>query len=129
MSPEEVDRLAVHLGLTTEETLKRHCRKLQGKVSLKETKTEAGLYDCVFLKTIEEGGKTKRVCGIYHVRPLQCRTWPFWDGLLASEDAWKRAGKMCPGLGRGKHYPLEKIESLRTAKDWPAEAPGSGAGE
>ena len=28
-------------------------------------------------------------------------------------------------MNRGKHYEVEKIESLRTAQDWPDEAPGS----
>ena len=36
---EEVDRLAAHLKLDRETTLKKYFRKVQGKLSLKEIKT------------------------------------------------------------------------------------------
>lgn len=125
ISDTEIDRLAEHLKLTREETLRKYCRKVGGRISLKESKTEGGLYDCVFLTTstatLPDGTtRTKRGCSIYPVRPLQCRTWPFWDGLLSSKEAWDRANRMCPGMNRGTEYSLEQIEALRTAKDWPA---------
>ncbi|MFN4241702.1 MAG: YkgJ family cysteine cluster protein [Tepidisphaerales bacterium] len=130
LSPEELARLAGHLGLSEEETKRRYCRRVGGKLSLKEHRTEGGLYDCVFLtterRTLPDGTeRTVRGCAIYAVRPLQCRTWPFWDGLLSSPQAWQRASRRCPGMGRGRHYSLEQIEALRTATDWPADAPTS----
>jgi Fe-S-cluster containining protein len=126
MSSQEVDRLAEHLKLPREDVLKKHCRSIGGKISLKETKTEGGLYDCVFLTTSQDAtGKTKRGCSIYPVRPLQCRTWPFWDGLLASKESWTRTKRMCPGMDKGKAYTFERIEELRTAKDWPESPPSS----
>jgi len=69
----------------------------------------------------------KRVCGIYAVRPLQCRTWPFWDGNLASKDNWDASARRCPGMNRGKPFTQEQIETLRDATEWPpeGEAPGS----
>lgn len=135
VSEAEVGRLAEYLKMPVGEVLKKYCRKLQGRVSLKESKTPEGLYDCVFLtssesvETLADGStrtKKKRGCAIYPVRPLQCRTWPFWDGLLASPEGWARAKKMCPGMDKGKHYPVERIEALRTAKDWPENPPTSG---
>jgi len=63
--------------------------------------------------------KGRRTCGIYEVRPLQCRTWPFWDGLLESKDAWNTAKAGCPGMDKGKRYTLEQVEKFRDAKDWP----------
>lgn len=129
ISDEEISRLADHLSLDRDTVLRRYTRKIGSRISLKELKTEGGLYDCIFLtqKTIDFEGRrqSKRVCGIYPARPLQCRTWPFWDGLLETPEAWNRAARMCPGINRGKHYPLEKIEPLRTATDWPEESPGS----
>jgi Fe-S-cluster containining protein len=47
------------------------------------------------------GGHVKKVCSVYDVRPLQCRTWPFWDGLLSSKKAWDEAGKRCHGINQG----------------------------
>jgi Fe-S-cluster containining protein len=133
MTDDEVDRLATHLGLSRAQTLKDHCRKIGGKISLKETRTPQGGYDCKFLTELPpERNKPgqiplpRRVCGIYEARPLQCRTWPFWDGNLASKENWERAAKRCPGMDRGKHYSQARIEALRDAPDWPDRPPNSG---
>ena len=131
ISDAEVGRLAEHLGVPREEVVRKYCRKIGDRVSLKERRTEGGLYDCVFLTTsvqrLPDGStRTTRGCSIYAVRPLQCRTWPFWDGLLASEGAWERASRSCPGMNGGKRYTLKQIEALRTATDWPGESPGGG---
>ena len=124
ISDVEIDRLADHLKLTREETLRTHCRKIGGRISLKERRDERGEYPCIFLtetKSRDAKGRTvtKRGCSIYPVRPLQCRTWPYWDSNLEDQEAWEYAGKKCPGTGRGKHYTLEQILALRDAEDWP----------
>ena len=132
LSDVEVDRLAEHLGLSREQTLKQYCRKLHGKISLKEKLSPQGNYDCIFLEEIPAGPKEKgtiplrrRGCGIYAARPLQCRTWPFWDGNLASQKNWDNAAKRCPGMNTGKHYSKARIEALREAPDWPDRPPSS----
>jgi len=48
-------------------------------------------------------------CLIYPVRPLQCRTYPFWFGLMRSSSQWKKALKECPGIGAGALYSRERI--------------------
>jgi Fe-S-cluster containining protein len=48
-------------------------------------------------------------CSIYPVRPLQCRTFPFWFTNLRSETEWVRVLKSCPGTGKGKLYSKEEI--------------------
>jgi Fe-S-cluster containining protein len=135
ISEVEVERLATHLRLTVEQTVKRYCRRIGNRLSLKENRNFRGEYDCVFLKedplpdgTFSKHKPGKRTCTIYPVRPLQCRTWPFWEGNLASPAHWERIGTTCPGLNRGRTYSLPQIEALRDAEDWPApeEAPGSG---
>jgi Fe-S-cluster containining protein len=68
------------------------------------------------------------VCGIYPVRPLQCRTWPFWDGNLASAENWNAAAKRCPGMNRGRRFGKAEIEALRDATDWPDRPPTSKGG-
>jgi Fe-S-cluster containining protein len=60
-------------------------------------------YDCVFFKGI---------CRIYEARPYQCRSFPFWKRHLVSEREWKRAGKRCPGIDRGRVYPAQEIDRL-----------------
>lgn len=48
-------------------------------------------------------------CTIYDVRPLQCRTFPFWFDNLRSPVRWDRIQKQCPGIGRGKRYTKDEI--------------------
>ncbi|HMO25767.1 MAG TPA: YkgJ family cysteine cluster protein [Tepidisphaeraceae bacterium] len=136
LSDVEVQRLADHLKLGVEETVRRYCRRVGNGLSLKENKNFRGEYDCIFLKeepladgTFSRRKPGKRVCTIYPVRPSQCRTWPFWDGNLASRSDWNRASGGCPGINKGRSYTFEQIESLRTAPDWPANPPTSAAGE
>ncbi len=134
ISEQEVKLLAEHLKLSVEETLEQYCRTINGKVSLKESRSVAGKYDCVFLKEIKpprasRNGQVivqaKRVCGIYEVRPLQCRTWPFWPENLTDKAAWQVETRKCPGMNTGTHYSLQKIQALRDATEWPDKSPGS----
>ena len=129
LSDVEIDRFSAKLEMDRNLFIKKYCRVIGDQVSLKERKNLRGEYDCVFLEEIDitEDGKIRRqrVCTAYEVRPLQCRTWPFWDGNLASPTAWKRAGKTCPGIDRGKAYSKERIEALRDAPDWPDAPPSS----
>lgn len=121
--------------MTVYDVVEKYCRKIDGQFSLLERRNSRGEYDCIFLKEIpaearEQGGEegvrhTRRVCGIYEARPLQCRTWPFWEGNLASREAWDRAGVRCHGINRGKAYSRERIDELREAKDWPEDPPTS----
>jgi uncharacterized protein len=118
ISGEEIRRLAGFLEITVPDVVDRYCRTMEGRFSLNERRNAEGEYDCIFLKT-EKG---RRSCTIYPVRPLQCRTWPFWAGLLANPDAWNHAAVRCSGINRGdRKYSREKIESLRDARDWPGE--------
>jgi uncharacterized protein len=123
----EIGRLAAHLALEPREVIERYCRRHGSRYSLKEMGNPRGEYDCIFLKEIpappaadrQQAGAGRRICTIYPVRPLQCRTWPFWDGPLASPAAWKRASARCPGMNQGRRYTHGEIQSLLSATDWP----------
>lgn len=124
ISEEEIDRLAAHLNLDRDECVRKHCRVIRGRVSLKERRDARGEYPCIFLtETESKDAKGKRVvkrgCAIYPVRPLQCRTWPFWDGNLQDRDAWEANTAKCPGSNKGTRYTLDQIVALRDAEDWP----------
>jgi Fe-S-cluster containining protein len=118
ISREEIIRLAAHLKLTPEETVEQYCRKIDGRFSLKEVRGPGGAWDCIFLREeksqmqIDRVSHPRRTCGIYPVRPQQCRTWPFWESNLSSPDAWNRAALRCYGMNRGEMHSLEKINSL-----------------
>ena len=104
LSDEEIDRMAEHLKLPRDEFLKKYTRKHFGRVTLIE---KGEKYDCVFLKNMQ--------CSVYHVRPSQCRTYPFWPKVLESNRTWNEEKKYCEGIERegSKVYSLEEIQSIK----------------
>jgi len=133
ISREEIVRLADHLQLSPETVVERYCRKIDGRFSLHERRVASGNFDCIFLKEQripgEKGAATqvRRTCEIYQVRPLQCRTWPFWTENLASEKNWNHAARRCHGMNRGRQFTVEQIHAVRDAEDWPDKPPTSAA--
>jgi uncharacterized protein len=121
ISAEEIKRLADFLNKTIGEVMHKYCRRVGNGTSLRERKNLRGEHDCIFLEEVAG----RRTCTVYPVRPLQCRTWPFWDGNLTSRRSWDRANKKCPGLNKGRHFTREQIEALRDATDWPDKPPTS----
>ena len=108
--------MAAHLGLDYPEFLVRHTRVIDGHRSLNEIDTEHG-FDCVFLDRDSVPGKA--ICGLYEVRPVQCRTWPFWPENLTDKESWWQAGQACEGIGRGRLIPLRVIQQeLDDTPDW-----------
>jgi len=111
---EELTAMADYTGLTREQFMRRHARRIGNRLSLGERKTAHG-YDCVFLQRDPRG---KALCTIYPVRPTQCRTWPFWPENLSSPEAYDRAGERCPGMqaglkGRGEFHSYQQITIRR----------------
>lgn len=92
----------------------RHVRRVGFRYSLNEHRNG----DCIFLKSVDG----KRICGIYPVRPLQCRTWPFWHHNLRSPEAWQAAAETCPGMNRGPHHSFVAIEEVRISNRWEGAA-------
>lgn len=107
-------KIAAFLNMEEEEFTTTFTRRVGLRYSLKE-KQNGGDLDCIFL--VSENGK--RVCSIYPVRPLQCRTWPFWKENLKSPEAWAEAGRMCPGINQGPKHDFVQIEIQRTRRSAP----------
>lgn len=107
LSRPDLETLARGRGLSPEAFVEAYCRWVDlghGPVlSLKEKKN----YDCVFW---DQG------CTVYADRPVQCRTYPFWEGPLASADKWKWEGQFCPGINRGKLRGRDEIEAALSAR-------------
>jgi uncharacterized protein len=123
ITKKEIRKLAEHLQITPGEVVEQYCRKTMGRFSLKEKRNPAhGGYDCIFMReqpAPHSDGKTisqpLRTCGIYPVRPTQCRTFPFWTTNLASQKRWEETAQRCPGIGQGPVVPLKQIETARRA--------------
>ncbi len=104
VTPEDIERLGAHFGLTPGEFETRHTRRVGYGVSLLEK--PGG--DCEFLQRLADG--TTR-CTVHKLRPVQCRTWPFWKSNLRSPQSWERTAAECPGIGRGLVHPLPVMQA------------------
>src|SRR5262249_9004943 len=109
-------------------------RSIGDRYSLKEKRNARGEFDCIFLEEQKVPGRgskgkavfSRRVCSIYTHRPLQCRTWPFWDGILQNRAIWDQTGERCHGINQGKRtFSAEQTEALRDARDGPKAPPTS----
>ena len=54
-------------------------------------------------------------CSVHPVKPMQCRTFPFWPELLDDRDEWVAAKQYCPGMDApsGKLFAASEIRKLR----------------
>jgi hypothetical protein len=106
---EEAQRIADYLKMDVNTFRRRFAHARFGKWTLNEVKTERG-HDCTFLRF---DGQGKALCSIYGVRPLQCRTWPFWPSNLRSPRDWEESGQRCPGMRDGGQFvAIEKIRVI-----------------
>lgn len=103
VSEEEMQVMAHFLGMPLSAFSRRYTRVVDGRYSLTETRNH---YDCIFLE-----GKR---CTIYPVRPVQCRTFPFWPENLVSKEAWEAAKEHCEGIhDQAERVSFDQIEERR----------------
>jgi len=107
VTDEEMQALADYRGISIGEFRISHTKLVGGRVSLREFANG----DCTFFD-----GATRK-CTVYSARPAQCRTWPFWNSNLESEETWKEVVSVCPGSGRGELVQLSQIQSLASVTD------------
>ncbi len=105
VTDKEIDEVADHLGMCRSEFVRRCLKKMGGRYSIRDIPRSN--WACMFFSE----GK----CDIYPIRPIQCRTWPFWPENLTSDSMWSRTSKDCPGIGSGRSF--SKVEILARMKD------------
>jgi uncharacterized protein len=96
---EEMAAIAKSRGETVAEFERQFVRQVGSRKSLIEFDNG----DCVFLDP------ATRKCGIYDLRPRQCRTWPFWESNINDAAAWKHTCEVCPGSGKGMLYTVDEV--------------------
>ena len=84
----EMKKIAQSLELEFDEFTSKYIKKVGYKYSLVEKKN-GDSFECIFFDS-----KLKR-CNIYDVRPVQCKSFPFWDSFKTNID---EVVKECPGI-------------------------------
>jgi Fe-S-cluster containining protein len=85
----EIEDMAQFLELTVENFAKMYLRKVKHRYSLTEKMIGEDNFACIFFDM------EKKQCGIYDVRPSQCRTFPFWEQFKSNE---QEVRDECPGI-------------------------------
>ncbi|MEJ2154645.1 MAG: YkgJ family cysteine cluster protein [Desulfobacteraceae bacterium] len=96
VSPPEIEAIAAFLHLPVDEFTHQYLYPFKDSYSIDEDAQGRCLL-------FDDG------CAVYDVRPLQCRTFPFWFSNLRSEAQWRRAARQCPGIGRGRLFTKAEI--------------------
>lgn len=100
----EITAMAARLGLNRSVFIANFVRNVGGRKSLVELPDG----DCIFFD------REIRGCKVYEERPVQCRTWPFWDSNIDTANSWKKTAKFCPGCNKGETYTVAEIEEKRS---------------
>ncbi|XZE55402.1 YkgJ family cysteine cluster protein [Planctomycetaceae bacterium SH139] len=103
----EIVRLAARMEMEVDKFESKFVRQVGVRKSLVEYPDG----DCIFLDPKTRG------CSVYEERPVQCRTWPFWNSTITSRRAWRETCEICPGSGVGRLYSIEEIEQRRLERD------------
>lgn len=99
LNEQEAERIRSYLQLSRGWFRRRYLERLEDGELV--AATGAG-ERCIFLDAAGQ-------CRVYAVRPLQCRTYPFWPEVAGSALAWRREARRCEGINRGAVVPVEKI--------------------
>ncbi|MHC6201796.1 YkgJ family cysteine cluster protein [Breznakiellaceae bacterium SP9] len=103
LSASDAKALCACLKMEYEQFVNTSCRWIPDGDEEKLSLREKPGYDCIFWN----GG-----CTVYNARPLQCRSFPFWEFLLKSADNWVMAATDCPGMSTGALHTQEEIASI-----------------
>ena len=90
ISEEEMVAIATDLNISLDLFKRKYVRRRDNRYALVERKMPNNEYACIFLKD--------KKCQVYKSRPQQCRTFPWWQENLNTEESWKLAADECEGI-------------------------------
>ena len=104
VSEPEMQAIADVLKMPLDLFKRKYTRQKNNHYSLIEKKALNGEFDCIFLKNNQ--------CEVYQARPIQCRTFPWWQQNLNTEASWELAAKECEGINdSAPTVPFDFIQS------------------
>jgi Fe-S-cluster containining protein len=107
LTEKEVENIAAYLQKSADDIYRWFIKRLDERLCLVDGEDE----HCIFLENDR--------CIIYPVRPQQCRDYPFWPEITASEERWIQEKSVCPGIKIHKKKFIEQHDSSgkETASD------------
>jgi Fe-S-cluster containining protein len=100
LTEDDITRIAKFVGQSQADFEKQHVFRTKNVRRLRVPRHA----QCAFLKV---GG-----CSVHEVKPIQCRTFPYWPEILSSPRAWHETGKRCPGIEQGELVNIEMARGL-----------------
>ena len=88
VSKQEMKKISKLLELNLKDFMDQYLFKKDYKYSIKE-RINGDSHECIFYDVSSNG------CKIYDARPIQCKTFPFWDYYKTRVDELKLE---CPGI-------------------------------
>ncbi|MBR2585053.1 MAG: YkgJ family cysteine cluster protein [Thermoguttaceae bacterium] len=103
---EELEKIARAVHLDRYEFENRYVRLVDGR---RKSLIELPNGDCVLFDPV------KRQCRVYDARPIQCKTWPFWERNIDTPNSWRKTARFCRGCDHpeGRLYTAEEIIEQR----------------
>ena len=89
INKQEIDYLSKHLDISIVDLFDNYLEKRGYKYSIKEVQLSKDNYACIFFDL------DKKQCSIYDARPVQCRTFPFWEYFKHNKE---EVIKECPAI-------------------------------
>jgi len=99
MSKKEAERIRLHLGITENWFRRRYITHLTRNTLTARMKNGR----CTFLNNNGQ-------CKIYRLRPVQCRTYPYWPEIVDNLKSWNQEAKHCEGINNGTIVPISEIK-------------------
>lgn len=109
LSYNDLERLLKYFKISETEFIDKYCRKVDMGDKNRLSLIEKENYDCIFW--------SNGSCEIYESRPLQCRSYPFWEPFLINKKTWDAEAQSCPGMNRGVLVNKEKIDDWINQRD------------
>lgn len=108
LSEDDIQSMSSFLGLDRQSFIDTYCRLIDMGSFKMVSLLEKDNYDCIFL--------CQKGCKVYEARPQQCRTYPFWEGIVENKQSWESESRSCPGMNKGRLHTKSEIEKAISSR-------------
>lgn len=107
MEDEDIARIAEHLKISVEEVQSEMLTQEGGLWVIKVTRSR----QCRFY--------VDKKCTIHDIKPLQCKSYPFWPENVCTRADWLEVKPDCEGIDKGRSYDAETVRRILVGLEAP----------